>query len=142
MKIVVVLLAVWLVWKYIVSAWIDIDYNLPILGEGHIDNFLDYADFQRMKMGSCEPAFSAAKECHDFAAGMCGVTDDKINNCWLPAYQKCLASAPNDLVKANCHKYANAYCGGNPGGCAECFGKAHNMCMAKKGLASPLGCTY
>lgn len=145
MKLVLMLVAAWLVWKYIVSNLIEFDYSLPFFGAGslgHVDEFLDYGPYSKYKLGSCEPAFSSEKECHAMAASMCGVTDDKLNGCWLPAYSKCLASAPNDLVRANCHKYANAYCGNIPGDCAECFGKAHNMCMAKKGLASPLQCTY
>lgn len=142
LRVVIIVAAIWLLWKYVVSAWIDIDYSLPLLGSGHIENYLDYSAYKGYEPSKCEPAMSGNKECHEMATKMCNVTDDRLNGCWLPAYRKCLASAPNDLVRTNCHRYANAYCGGNVGECADCYGKTHNMCMAKKGLASAVSCTY
>ena len=146
LRVVVVVVALWLVWKYIVSEWVDIDYSLPFFGQGSVEGYLDYSRYTGYEPTVCEPAMSADKDCHDMAMRMCDVTDDRLNGCWLPSYRKCLASAPNDLVRTNCHRYANAYCGGhmmgNVGECAECYGKTHNMCMAKKGVASAVSCTY
>lgn len=146
LKLVVMLLVAWMLWKYVVSNWLDIEYSLPWFGQGHVehyygDNRLDYAPHRKHPMEGCEPGFTATKECHDVAQAMCNTTDDRMNVCWLPAFLKCSASATNDLARANCHNYANAYCGGAPSECESCFGKAHQQCMFAKGLGADPSCT-
>ena len=130
----VLLLAVFLLWKTVVSEWIDINYNLPFIGAGTIENYgdphLHYGCWSGHKLSDCEPKHSANLECHKFAQSACNTTNDKLNNCWLPAFRKCSISAPD----ANCYKYADAYCGGSPGECANCFSGAHETCMAQKGF--------
>lgn len=135
----------YLVWKHIVSDFVDVNYSLPFLGSGTIENYgdphLHYGCWSGHELEGCEPGHTATQECHEFAQATCGTTNDRLNNCWLPAFRKCSASAPNSLAKTNCHKYANAYCGGNPGECAECFSKTHQLCMAQKGMGADPSCT-
>lgn len=141
----VIFLVVLMLWKNIFSKWIDLNYSLPFFGEGSIENYgdphLHYSSRIEHDLPNCEPAHSATKECSQFAQSACGTTNDRLNGCWMPAFLKCSASAPNSLAQTNCHQYANAACGGSPGECAECFSKAHQVCMAQKGLGANPSCT-
>lgn len=140
-NIILFFIAYWL-WKNVVSDWIDINWNLPFFGSGSIENYgdthLHYSSWSGHQLSDCEPEFSTTAQCTQAAHAQCGTSDDRLNNCWMPAFLKCSASAPNTpagLANTNCHAYANSYCGGSPGECADCFSKVHQSCMASKGLA-------
>lgn len=142
LKTLVLLIVAWWLWKNVVSDWIDVSWNLPLLGAGSIENYgdmhLHYDNWTQQAMHDCEPQYSAAKECTQTANAQCGSSTDRLNGCWMPAYLKCSVSSAITGQNTNCYTYANAYCGGAPGECADCFSKAHQQCMAAKGL--PTGC--
>ena len=138
LKNIIILLVAWLLWKHIISDWIDISWNLPLLGEGSIENYgdphLHYKCWQGHGMGDCEPEYTASEQCTQAAHGMCNTSDERLNNCWLPAFRKCTVSSALTNNDANCYKYADAFCGGKQEECANCFSKAHQSCMTSKGL--------
>ena len=140
LKNIILFVAAYWLWKNVVSDWIDINWNLPLFGAGSIENYgdphLHYSCWSGHQLGDCEPRYTSAEECTQAAHGSCGTSDDRLNNCWLPAYLKCNASAATTGLNTDCHAYANSYCGGSPGECAECFSKVHKSCMASKGIGS------
>jgi len=139
-KNLVLLVVAWWLWKNVVSDWIDINWNLPFIGAGSIENYgdphLHYSEWADFQSQNCEPQHSAVKECTQAAHAQCGSSTDRLNGCWMPAYLKCSVSSTLTGQNTNCHEYANAYCGGSPGECAGCFSQAHQQCMAAKGLGS------
>lgn len=123
----------YLLWTHVVSNWIDINYSLPFLGAGTIENYgtpdLHYSCWSGHKLNDCEPEFSTIKECTKMAHAQCGTTDARLGSCWMPAFLKCSASSVLTKTPTDCHAYADAYCGGSPGECADCFSHAHKQCM-------------